>query len=59
MLTLNSVSGLTIKNLTFDGQDRCMALIQVFGLRVYDSGANGTRGDSDDKIFAGQGIYIP
>jgi hypothetical protein len=34
-------------------------VIQVFRYRVNDSGANGTRGDADDRTFATQGIYIP
>jgi len=33
--------------------------MQVFRFRVNDSGANGVRGDSDDRTFATQGIYIP
>jgi TolB protein len=32
---------------------------QAFRVRVDDAGANGTTGDSDDRIFATQGIYIP
>jgi Tol biopolymer transport system component len=35
------------------------SVIQVFRFRVNDSGANGVRGDSDDRIFAVQGIYVP
>jgi hypothetical protein len=34
-------------------------VIQAFRVRVDDAGANGTTGDSDDRIFATQGIYIP
>ena len=34
-------------------------VLQVFRFRVNDSGANGVRGDSDDRTFATQGIYIP
>jgi hypothetical protein len=33
--------------------------MQLFHVRVDDSGINGVRGDSDDKTFAAQGIYIP
>jgi uncharacterized repeat protein (TIGR01451 family) len=33
--------------------------IQVFRARVDDAGQNGIRGDSDDRIFAMQGLYIP
>jgi dienelactone hydrolase len=33
--------------------------VQVFRLRLEDSGPNGTRGDADDALFAQQGIYAP
>jgi Tol biopolymer transport system component len=33
-------------------------VMQVFRYRVNDSGTNGTRGDTDDRTFAVQGIYI-
>ena len=29
------------------------------GVRVNDAGANGIRGDADDRLFAQQGLYIP
>ena len=32
---------------------------QAFRLRLNDSGANGVRGDSDDRIFSTQGVYVP
>jgi hypothetical protein len=32
---------------------------QTFRLRVYDSGPNGTRDDSDDTLFLQQGIFAP
>jgi hypothetical protein len=32
---------------------------QAFRLRLNDSGVNGVRGDSDDRIFSTQGIYVP
>ena len=35
------------------------AVIQVFRLRVNDAGSNGVLGDSDDRAFAQQGIYVP
>jgi hypothetical protein len=37
------------------------AVIQVFRVRVYDSGPNGVRqnGLADDRLFVHQGIYIP
>jgi hypothetical protein len=39
--------------------ERKHTVLQVFRVRVNDSGANGTRGDSDDRTVANQGIYIP
>jgi hypothetical protein len=34
-------------------------VLQTFRFRLNDSGANGIRGDADDKIFAMQGVFIP
>ena len=34
-------------------------ILQVFRVRLNDSGLNGARGDGDDRVFAQQGIYIP
>jgi hypothetical protein len=34
-------------------------VLQVFRLRLNDSGPNGVRGDGDDRIFASGGVYIP
>jgi hypothetical protein len=34
-------------------------VIQSFRVRIDDSGANGVRGDSDDRIFATQGVFVP
>ena len=34
-------------------------VLQTFRFRLNDSGVNGVRGDSDDKIFATQGIFAP
>jgi hypothetical protein len=34
-------------------------VVQSFRLRFNDSGLNGSRGDSDDRTFAQQGIYVP
>jgi hypothetical protein len=33
--------------------------IQVFRVRVNDAGVNGSPGDSDDTLFAQQGIFVP
>jgi hypothetical protein len=35
------------------------AVLQVFRIRLRDSGANGIRNDGDDKGFAMQGYYVP
>jgi hypothetical protein len=40
-------------------QEGKAALLAAFRIRLDDSGANGVRGDSDDRIFATQGIYVP
>jgi hypothetical protein len=50
--SLNSVTPGMLK-------ERKHTLLQVFRVRVNDSGANGTRGDADDRTFATQGIVIP
>jgi hypothetical protein len=34
-------------------------LVQVFRLRLNDSGPNGIRNDSDDMLFAQQGVFVP
>jgi hypothetical protein len=39
--------------------ERRQAVVQAFRVRLDDAGANGTTGDSDDRIFATQGVYIP
>jgi plastocyanin len=39
-----------------EGRDMIM---QVFRARLNDSGVDATRGNSDDRAFAQQGIYIP
>jgi hypothetical protein len=33
--------------------------IQIFRIRLNDAGANGVRGDADDRNFAMQGLYVP
>jgi hypothetical protein len=35
------------------------AVVQTFRTRLVDSGPNGILDDSDDRLFAQQGIYIP
>jgi hypothetical protein len=39
-------------------EDRSTVL-QIFRLRVNDSGTDGVRGNSDDAIFATQGVFVP
>jgi hypothetical protein len=34
-------------------------VLQVFSLRLMDSGPNGVRGDSDDNLFASEGVLVP
>ena len=34
-------------------------VLQVFRLRLMDSGANGTRGDGDDRLFGHGGLLVP
>ena len=40
-------------------QERQQAIVQSFRVRVDDAGANGIRGDSDDRIFMTQGVFAP
>jgi hypothetical protein len=40
-------------------QEQRQAVVQAFRVRIDDSGANGIRGDSDDRIFATQGVFAP
>jgi hypothetical protein len=40
-------------------QEQRQTVVQAFRVRIDDSGANGIRGDSDDRIFATQGIFVP
>ena len=40
-------------------QPGAQAILQAFRLRVADSGTNGIRGDTDDRVFAQQGIFAP
>jgi hypothetical protein len=40
-------------------QEQRQTVVQAFRVRVDDAGANGIRGDSDDRIFATQGVFVP
>jgi hypothetical protein len=40
-------------------QENARAVIQLFRVRVQDSGANALLGDADDRLFAQQGFYVP
>jgi serine protease AprX len=35
------------------------SVMQLFRVRLEDSGLNGVRGDADDRLLAQQGIYVP
>ena len=35
------------------------AVVQIFRVRVNDAGANGVPADSDDRLFAQQGVFLP
>jgi hypothetical protein len=35
------------------------AVLQAFRVRINDSGTNGIRGDSDDRLFAQEGLFTP
>lgn len=35
------------------------SVMQLFRVRLNDSGANGLRGDADDRLFEQQGFYVP
>jgi hypothetical protein len=50
--TANAVSPGIVK----EGKDM---IVQVFRVRLNDSGANGIRGDSDDSLFEQQGFFVP
>ena len=40
-------------------QEQRQTIAQAFRVRIDDSGANGVRGDADDRIFATQGVLVP
>ena len=42
-------------------QEQRQAVAQIFRVRVYDSGLNGTHenGTGDDKLFAHEGVFVP
>jgi glucose/arabinose dehydrogenase len=40
-------------------KERKAMVLQLFRVRLDDSGPNGVRGDADDRLFAQQGIYVP
>src|SRR5438132_634841 len=40
-------------------QEQRQTVVQAFRVRIDDSGANGVRGDSDDRIFMTQGVFVP
>ena len=40
-------------------QEQKQTVMQVFRVRIDDAGADGIRGNSDDRIFATQGLFLP
>ena len=59
--TKNPTKANTTTNAIMPGfvQEQRQTVVQAFRVRVDDAGANGNTGDSDDRIFATQGVYIP
>jgi hypothetical protein len=57
----SSCSANTTANALIPGliQEQRQTVVQPFRVRIDDSGANGIRGDSDDRIFATQGVFVP
>jgi hypothetical protein len=57
----SSCSANTTANVLVPGliQEQRQTVVQAFRVRIDDSGANGIRGDSDDRIFATQGVFVP
>ena len=57
----SSCSANTTANALLSGliRENRKTIVQAFRVRVDDSGANGVRGDSDDRIFATQGVFVP
>lgn len=57
----SSCSANTTANALVPGlvREQRRTIVQAFRVRVDDSGANGTRGDNDDRIFMTQGVFVP
>jgi hypothetical protein len=57
----STCSANTTANVLIPGliQEQRQTVVQAFRVRIDDSGANGIRGDSDDRIFATQGVFVP
>jgi hypothetical protein len=57
----SSCSANTTANALVPGliQEQRQTVVQAFRVRIDDSGANGIRGDSDDRIFMTQGLFAP
>jgi hypothetical protein len=54
--TTNTTASVLVPGLV---QEQSQTVVQAFRVRIDDSGANGVRGDSDDRIFATQGVFAP
>ena len=57
----SSCSASTTANALVPGlvQEQRQTIVQAFRVRVDDAGNNGVPGDSDDRIFATQGVFVP
>jgi hypothetical protein len=57
----STCSANTTANAVLSGSIRALkqTVVQVFRIRLNDSGANGVRGDSDDTLLAQQGLLVP
>jgi Tol biopolymer transport system component len=52
--TANTTANVVVPGLI---QEQRQTVVQAFRVRIDDSGANGIRGDSDDRIFMTQGVF--
>jgi Tol biopolymer transport system component len=54
--TANTSADAVIPGIVKEGKS---AVVQIFRLRLIDSGPDGVRGNSDDRLFATQGLFNP
>lgn len=53
---VNTTADAVLSNMTHENKQ---TVAQIFRLRLNDAGANGVRGDGDDKLFAHAGLFVP